>query len=238
MTTNSGKFKKGQIPWNKGKQIVNKTEGKCLYCHKSKIIFPWMIKWKRGQFCNRACRTLYQKGKAPLVRGWKHTVEAREKIRLSSLGRKLTKTSRDKISLKNSGTKNGMYGKTHSNIYKQFLSSRRGEQTPNWKGGITVKNKLVRTSAPYSAWRKSVFIRDNFICQICFLRGGSLRANHIKRFIDYPLLRLEIDNGITICTRCDYQFVFNREKDWEEYFYGLLALNFPKMTIDNNNIKW
>lgn len=54
-----------------------------------------------------------------------------------------------------------------------------------------------------------------------------MRANHIKKFADYPELRLVVNNGITICEDCDYKFVFNHEEEWESYFnFNLTARGF------------
>lgn len=93
-----------------------------------------------------------------------------------------------------------------------------GDKNPAWKGGITAENLKIRTSEEYLAWRNFVFKRDDYTCQICGERGGNLRANHIKRFSDYPEERMNKKNGITICKDCDYRWVFFREKDWESYF--------------------
>ena len=41
----------------------------------------------------------------------------------------------------------------------------------------------------------------------------------LKRFIDFPDLRFDIENGITICDRCDNKLVKRREEEWESYFY-------------------
>lgn len=77
-----------------------------------------------------------------------------------------------------------------------------GENHPNWKGGITPKNKLIRDSLEYKLWRTAVFERDNYTCIWCGQKGGNLNADHIKPFCDYPELRLAIDNGRTLCKKC------------------------------------
>jgi HNH endonuclease len=52
-------------------------------------------------------------------------------------------------------------------------------------------------------WRMAVFERDKFICQCCgWDKGGILQAHHIKNFSKHPHLRLDIDNGITLCENC------------------------------------
>lgn len=65
------------------------------------------------------------------------------------------------------------------------------------KGGVTSINKIIRESAEYKLWRKSVFERDNFTCIWCFQKGGNLNADHIKPFALFPELRFAIDNGRT-----------------------------------------
>lgn len=78
-----------------------------------------------------------------------------------------------------------------------------GENNPNWKGGITTENNAIRSSLEYREWRISVFKRDNYTCQHCFKRGnGVLHADHIKPFASYPELRLDLDNGRTLCIEC------------------------------------
>lgn len=63
-------------------------------------------------------------------------------------------------------------------------------------------NSDYRNCKEYSSWRSKVFERDNFTCQICKKVGGTLNAHHIKPFKDYPLLRFDVDNGITLCESC------------------------------------
>jgi len=50
----------------------------------------------------------------------------------------------------------------------------------------------------YIEWRIAVFTRDNYICQVCFIRGGYLEAHHKKMWSKYPKLRFVVSNGITV----------------------------------------
>lgn len=51
-------------------------------------------------------------------------------------------------------------------------------------------------------WRKAVFERDNYTCQICGVRGAEIQADHIKPYSLYPELRTELANGRTLCVPC------------------------------------
>lgn len=77
-----------------------------------------------------------------------------------------------------------------------------GESHWNWKGGITPQNQKERSSQAYAEWRKAVFERDNFTCQICGQVGGGLNAHHIEPWSTNVNLRYQIDNGITLCKKC------------------------------------
>lgn len=84
----------------------------------------------------------------------------------------------------------------------KIAAGKTGEKNPNWKGGITPQNLLIRMTAEYRLWREAVFKRDDYTCQHCYSRGGTLNADHIKPFAYYPELRFAIDNGQTLCVDC------------------------------------
>lgn len=67
-----------------------------------------------------------------------------------------------------------------------------------------------RHTTEYSEWRKAVFARDNYTCQICGQRGGKLNAHHIIRYRKNVEERTNIDNGITLCVTC-HKAVHHRE---------------------------
>ncbi len=123
----------------------------------------------------------------------------------------------------------GLTKADHPSVGRQ--GSRPGEKRPNRSGpnhpswtGKSSENKLIRSSIEYKEWRRQVFERDDYTCHICGIKGGNLNANHIKKFADYPDLRFDPTNGITLCEWCHYKQVNNHEEEWESYF------NFNLMT--------
>ena len=65
-----------------------------------------------------------------------------------------------------------------------------------------LRGRMQRKTSEYAEWRMNVFDRDGFTCQLCGQVGGKLNAHHIKPYAKYPELRLDVNNGITLCERC------------------------------------
>lgn len=91
----------------------------------------------------------------------------------------------------------------------------KGKNHYSWNKFRSLKLK-VRNCPRYISWRKSVFKRDNYICQYCKEKGGKLNVDHIKSFsliwkenniksMKQALLCKEfwdINNGLTLCIDC------------------------------------
>lgn len=117
------------------------------------------------------------------------------------LGHKRSAESRLKDKEVKLGYKNPMFGKRPHNKDKP-CDRWVGEGNPNWKGGVTPINLVIRTSLKYKIWRRSVFKRDDYTCQLCGVVGGELNADHIKPFALFPKLRFSVNNGRTLCRKC------------------------------------
>jgi hypothetical protein len=119
------------------------------------------------------------------------------------------------------GARNGFFGKSHTEQTKEKLAAAnrgrfQGSNGSNWQGGKTRLTALVRNSEDAIRWRKAVFERDAYTCQLCGKVGGPLHADHIK-----PLSTLlrehsihtlveaqqcsalwDLSNGRTLCVPC------------------------------------
>jgi hypothetical protein len=76
-----------------------------------------------------------------------------------------------------------------------------GENHPRWLKDRT-QVRVQRTIAELRWWRKAVFERDDYTCQKCGVRGGRLNAHHIKSYVLFPELRMDVSNGETLCVDC------------------------------------
>jgi hypothetical protein len=97
--------------------------------------------------------------------------------------------------------------------------NRIGKNNPNWKGGTSSLQKLIRMNSNTKQWREAVFKRDNYTCIIkkcpfCLNRVcNRLEAHHKITLVDilkkYNISTIEqalecqelwdINNGVTLC---------------------------------------
>jgi hypothetical protein len=95
------------------------------------------------------------------------------------------------------------YGAENYSQSEENRNNYLGKGNPNWKGGITPINKVIRYSQEYLDWRITVLEKDNYTCQCCGdSKGHNLHVHHIKNFSNNEDLRFDINNGITLCEKC------------------------------------
>lgn len=110
---------------------------------------------------------------------------------------------------------------------KKISAKLMGEKSPNWKGGIAKYNKKTyRNTLEKRLWLEACMKRDDYTCLVCLSRGVRLEIHHIKTWSEYPELRYEVSNGITLCKSC-HRMTFKKETLTEAFFIKLLAL--PKI---------
>ncbi len=172
----------------------------------------WIAKLKAKKYPNRKCPTAT-------------TEETREKMRLAQQarctpeeckkrserakqvgvgkwmkGRKLPKESRTKIAAKGAVYRKLMKDTGQVQV-RNMLSKMRNRKyfTENPRSKDLEAREKHNSDYRYREWRTAVFLRDNYTCQICGTRGGSLNAHHKKQWAKYPELRYTVSNGITVC---------------------------------------
>jgi len=77
-----------------------------------------------------------------------------------------------------------------------------GKDSPFWQGGLTPIAKKNRRGKNYFKWRQAVLLRDGFKCVVCGFMGEHLNTHHIKGLKDFPELKCEVSNGVTLCESC------------------------------------
>ena len=117
-----------------------------------------------------------------------------EKMRLANLGKKQSQETIEKRRAK-------LKGQKRSDEFKKQARERiRGEKHPRWISDRTVVVRQERNDPAYQQWRKQVWLRDGFKCKIANQDcAGRIEAHHILVWRDYPELRYNINNGITLC---------------------------------------
>lgn len=195
-------FKKGLSPWNKGLKtgIQANLGNKHSDETKEKISEASKRMWANEEFKERKLKELKEYLNLP---------ESKEENsrRMKELWE--DPDYRKNQSEKHMGSQNHL-GFTHSPETRKKISDkvkgRFGPESANWKGGITPENAKIRGSPEMATWRKFVFERDDYQCQECLKWSGELRAHHCKSFAEYPRLRFQTWNGLTLCKDCHQNY--------------------------------
>ena len=76
-----------------------------------------------------------------------------------------------------------------------------------YKSELTDEQRALRRDYQKSKeWRRAVFARDDYTCQICRQRSGRLAAHHLNCWSAFPDERFDLDNGACLCVSCHQAF--------------------------------
>jgi len=132
--------------------------------------------------------------------------------------------TRRKISIAN-------FGKLHSIETKRKMSiAKLGENNPAWNLNLADEDRINRRNIlGYYEWRMLVFKRDNYTCQCCGDdKGGNLNAHHLESYNGNLDLRIDLENGITLCKIChnDFHHQFGYGNNTKEQFIEFMSFNY------------
>lgn len=202
----------------------------CKICGKEFTEIPSRAKFRKT--CSRSCHAIWNNTgrkhtretilKMRYANAWKYIDEIVKKYKSGYAILWLAKEYKsDKRIIRNILQEQNIKFKGRKGIraWNKGLHSERwkGKNNPNWKGGISPLNTMIRSLLENKEWRKKVFQRDNYTCQKCDRRGGDLEADHypimfstilekskivtIEQAINCKKL-WDISNGRTLCLEC------------------------------------
>src|ERR1035437_2110278 len=143
------------------------AERRCKSCNKILINKEHrsVFYWSKRHFCNRKCERKFslKRHQTKCLICKKLFVKSRPNGWYLYKGQVKTcsKKCAHKLCSKNQ-TKNPI----------RYWLGKRGQESPHWKGGVTLWLAEVRNLDKYKKWRLSVVKRDSFKCKECKFKGG------------------------------------------------------------------
>lgn len=77
-------------------------------------------------------------------------------------------------------------------------STKKGSEHHSWNPNLNEEDRIKRRDHKSVIWRKQIYNRDNYTCQISKERGCYLNAHHLYSWHANKELRYDIANGISI----------------------------------------
>lgn len=174
--------------------------------------------WKGKSLPEEVKRKISEK-----LKGIKLTEEHRKSISLAQKGIPVKEEVKKRISQTLIG--HNVSEETRKKISKAH-TGRTGEKSNRWISDRTkIKKQEDRNNPNDKEWKRKVYERDSWKCRMnneeC---KGRIEAHHILSWNDYPELRYNINNGITLC-QAHHPRKRAEEKRLIPFFQGLVSVS-------------
>jgi len=150
----------------------------------------------RGHNLSGGDNYMAQPGAESPMKGRNHSEESRQKMSQFA--------TQPRPHLK--GANNGMYGRT-------------GILNPRYKSGSSPERQKMYVRSEGKDFLRQTYKRDNYTCQRCKTKKTghrTLHAHHINSWSEYPELRFDLNNVVTLCRTC-HEWVHSRKNVTMEY---------------------
>ena len=156
----------------------------CVVCGKEFQAVPARV---NAKLCSNACRYIYQgmtrkganNGRWLGAKRKKKCKQCGVEFRFYTATRKFCSAKCTKLGQKR------YYGKEHPR-------SNPGSKRRGAKGNSAAQQK----------WAAQVLLRDNATCRHCGISDVKMHAHHVLPWKQYPDLRTDVSNGLTLCVKC------------------------------------
>lgn len=127
-------------------------------------------------------------------------------LRKHKIPRRTTSAARSVKHWGSTGPSNPMFG-------------RNGDKNPNYRGGSSPDRQRLYSGHEWKSLVKRIYARDGYKCRRCGLPKShkrKLHAHHIKLWSQYPELRFEDTNLVTLCKGC-HDYVHSKQNTSGEF---------------------
>jgi len=205
------------------KRYINAFSKLKIKCHNGHIYFMEFARFKQGTRCSEC-----SKNKKYTIKDVKNKLKQfgyilLSKVYINALTPLKIKCPKGHIS-ESIRFGNFNYGSRCDKCNREFLV---GENNNNWNDNLSIEERLNgRMLKKNYIWIKSVFKKDDYICQCCRQKGCSLEAHHLEGYHWCKELRFEVSNGVTLCKDCHKEFhhLFGNKWNTSEQFYQFLRM--------------
>jgi mannose-6-phosphate isomerase-like protein (cupin superfamily) len=86
------------------------------------------------------------------------------------------------------------------------MFNRKGELSPNWKGGISLERQAFYSSSEWKSVCRLVWKRDNYSCKRCLIKSDQGVPFHIHHIVSFKNKELRSDpkNLLLMCEVCHH----------------------------------